>query len=91
MWLNILGIALVDFILNVPCGYWREGTRKFSPAWFLSVHLVIPFVALLRKVTGIGYIWYTFPIFLAAYLGGQYLGSRLRRRKLHGAQKNHEL
>jgi hypothetical protein len=91
LWLNILFIAVIDFIVNVPCGFWREGTRRFSPAWFLAIHLPIPLVVILRKVTGIGYVWYTFPIFFAAYMGGQFLGSRIRRRKTIGAQKNHEL
>ena len=28
-------IALaVTFMINLPCGYWRAGVRKFSPAWF---------------------------------------------------------
>lgn len=34
---------------NLPCGAWREHTRKFSPHWFLAVHATIPFVASLRK------------------------------------------
>jgi hypothetical protein len=34
---------------NLPCGAWREHTRKFSPEWFLAVHATIPFVAMLRK------------------------------------------
>ena len=34
---------------NLPCGAWREHTRKFSPQWFLAVHATIPFVASLRK------------------------------------------
>lgn len=34
---------------NLPCGMWREHTRKFSPQWFLAVHATIPFVAMLRK------------------------------------------
>lgn len=34
---------------NLPCGAWREHTRKFSPQWFLAVHATIPFVAMLRK------------------------------------------
>ena len=34
---------------GLPCGAWREHTRKFSPQWFLAVHAAIPFVAMLRK------------------------------------------
>jgi len=34
---------------NLPCGAWREHTKKFSPQWFLAVHATIPFVAMLRK------------------------------------------
>jgi len=85
MWLKIFCIAIIVLFINVPCGYWREGTRKFSPAWFVAIHLPIPIIVVLRKLTGIGYVWYSFPIFFAVYFGGQYLGSRARRRKITGA------
>ena len=38
-------------LANVPCGMWREHTRKFSPEWFVAVHATIPFVAVRRVYT----------------------------------------
>jgi hypothetical protein len=73
-------VALAVAVLNLPFGYWRQGTKKFSPAWFAFVHLPIPFVVLLRLKSGIGFGWYTYPVMVAAYFGGQFLGARHRRR-----------
>ena len=73
-------VALAVCFLNIPFGYWRQGVRKFSPAWFLFVHLPIPFVVLMRLKSGIGFAWYTYPIMVAAYFGGQFIGARYRRR-----------
>lgn len=74
-------IALtVTFLVNLPCGYWRAGVRKFSPAWFVAVHAPVPVVVLTRFALGLPFRWALLPLFVAAYFGGQYLGSRLRAR-----------
>ncbi len=68
----------VTFVVNVPLGYWRAGARKFSPQWFVAVHAAVPIVIALRYALGLPFRWSLFPIFVAAYFGGQYVGSRLR-------------
>jgi hypothetical protein len=74
-------IALsVTFALNLPFGYWRAGVRKFSPQWFVAVHAVVPLVIALRYSLGLPFRWSMFPLFVAAYFGGQFAGSRLRGR-----------
>jgi hypothetical protein len=73
-------VALVVCFLNIPFGYWRQGVRKFSLPWFMFVHLPIPLVVLLRLKSGIGFAWYTYPIMVGAYFGGQFIGARYRRR-----------
>ena len=79
LWLA-LHLAFV-VLLNVPFGYWRAGTRKFSKEWFLAIHLPVPFVFLVRVLSGypLSYI----PLFFAAFFAGQYAGKLLR--KLNGA------
>ena len=72
-------VLLVVFLINLPCGWWRVGLRKFSPAWFLAVHAPIPFAIALRAATGLGFHWGTLPLFLAAYFGGQVAGARRGR------------
>jgi hypothetical protein len=68
----------VTFVVNVPFGYWRAGVRKFSPPWFVAVHAAVPIVIALRYALGLPFRWSMFPLFVAAYFGGQYVGSRLR-------------
>jgi hypothetical protein len=80
MLLTLLIVAVGVVLLNLPFGFWREGVRKFSLAWFLAVHLPIPLVVTLRLVSGLGWHLSTFPFVLGAYFTGQFLGGRLRRR-----------
>jgi hypothetical protein len=75
-------IALgATFALNLPFGYWRAGVRKFSPQWFIAVHAAVPLVIALRYSLGLPFRWSMFPLFVAAYFGGQFAGSRLRGRR----------
>ena len=75
-------IALVaTYAINLPLGYWRAGVRKFSPQWFLAVHAAVPVVIALRYALGLPFRWSMFPLFVAAYFGGQYTGSRWRLRR----------
>ena len=78
MKLALLALAIV--LLNLPCGWWREGVRKFSVPWFVAVHAPVPFVWLLRTRLGISWSFTIFPVLVGAYFGGQFVGSRLRRR-----------
>lgn len=76
----LLAIA-VTFVINAPFGYWRAGVRKFSPRWFVAVHAAVPMVIALRFVLGLPFRWGMFPLFVAAYFGGQFAGSRLRLKR----------
>jgi hypothetical protein len=75
----LLAVAGAVVLLNLPFGYWRAGIRRFSLAWFLAVHFPIPCVVALRIFSGLGWQLATFPVIIAAYLGGQWLGAALRR------------
>lgn len=74
-------VAVCVLILNLPFGFWRAHTRRFSLSWWMSVHLPIPFVAAMRLASGVGWRLWTFPLIMAAYVAGQYLGGRLGRRR----------
>lgn len=76
--LIIVGIA--TFILNIPFGYWRSNVRKFSPYWFLAVHLPIPFVVVMRIFSGLGFKFITYPVILGAYFLGQFVGAKINRK-----------
>lgn len=75
-------VAVATFLINIPCGWWRRTAERFSVRWFVCIHAPIPVVVVLRLESGIGFAWYTYPIVVAAYFAGQYLGARLRRHKL---------
>ncbi len=66
--------VLFDIILNIPFGYWRANTKRFSIRWFLSIHLPIPFIILIRIYSGIGFEIITYPIMISAFLLGQQIG-----------------
>ena len=72
-------VAFAVFVLNVPFGYWRAGTRKFSWQWILAIHLPVPLVIALRVFSGLGFQLWSFPLMVAAFFLGQFCGARLRR------------
>jgi hypothetical protein len=71
-------LVAVVLALNVPFGYWRAGTRRFSLPWFLAVHLPVPVAIGLRVAAGGGLRLATLPFFVGAFFTGQYLGARIR-------------
>lgn len=72
-------IAILVLLFNLPFGYWRSKVRKFSPQWILAIHLPVPFIIALRIFSGLGWRFITFPVLLAAFFLGQFLGGRLPR------------
>jgi len=77
--MNILSVAFIVFILNLPFGYWRANEKKLSPRWFLSIHAPVPLVIAIRVLSGLGWQFITFPVMIGAFFGGQFAGSRLHR------------
>jgi hypothetical protein len=75
--MNIVSVASIVFVLNLPFGYWRANVRKFSRPWFLSVHLPVPLVITLRVLSGLGWQLITFPVMIGAFFFGQVAGSGL--------------
>lgn len=78
----LLWIALAALAVNLPLGYLRQGTRKFSPAWFLYVHLSVPLIAALRILSRLSL--FAVPLFVACAVLGQVLGGRVRRPPASG-------
>lgn len=71
-------IGLVALAVNIPLGYLREGSRKYSAAWFAYIHLSIPLIAFLRIRRHLS-PWFI-PLFLLCAVAGQWIGGRIRRR-----------
>jgi hypothetical protein len=71
--------AVAVLVLNLPFGYWRAGTEKFSRAWFLAVHTPVPVVIAIRVLAHLGWHFITFPVLVGAFFVGQLAGGVLRR------------
>ena len=78
--LPLAALLLFSFGVNVPLGYLRETSRKFSLHWFVLIHLSIPFIIALRSM--FGFDWHVIPLTLFCAVAGQLAGSRIRRRTL---------
>lgn len=73
-------IFLAAFLLNIPFGYLREGSPKFSGKWFLWIHASIPFLVYLRIMLHTSKFF--IPMAILAAVLGQIIGSRYRRKKM---------
>ncbi len=69
--------ALVVFLLNLPFGFWRSRTPKFSPSWILAIHLPVPMIIALRIYSGLGWRFVTFPVLIGSFFLGQFAGGRI--------------
>ena len=78
--LNIALISLLAFAIlsNIPLGYIRQGTQKYSVRWFVYIHLSVPFIIGLRIANNIS--WQIIPFSIALAVVGQMVGSRIYRR-----------
>ena len=83
---RLLLAAAVVVALNLPFGFWRAGAGKFSARWILLVHAPVPLVVAVRLVSGLGWHLITFPVLVAAFFTGQFVGGRLRRLGLPPAR-----
>jgi hypothetical protein len=70
-------VGATALLLNLPLGYLRAGVDKYTPAWFVYIHLSIPLIIWLRRSLLLG--WHFVPLFILAALAGQFIGGRLRR------------
>eukprot|EP00887_Chlorella_sp_A99_P001587 scaffold8.g1587.t1 len=75
-----LALMAVAVAANVPCGVWREHTRKFSLQWFIAVHATIPFVAMLRRAVLMPQ--WALALTVVGAMAGQGVGARLERQRL---------
>jgi len=77
LFMLLLLAVCIDFFINIPFGYWRSNVKRFSLQWFLSIHIPIPFIILVRIYTGIGFEFITYPIMIIAFFLGQLAGLKI--------------
>lgn len=71
-------VALLVLLVNLPFGYWRASVPTRSRNWFLAIHLPVPIVVALRIVSDIGFAFWTYPVLIAAFALGQWIGGRIQ-------------
>jgi hypothetical protein len=72
---TILILFAFTLILNLPFGYLRTRSKKYSLRWFLCIHAPIPFIFIARTVSHIEMKY--IPVFALAALAGQIVGGKL--------------
>ena len=76
--ITVISLLLFAFFSNIPLGYLRMGSPKYSVRWFVYIHLSVPFIIGLRIANNIS--WQMIPFSIALAVAGQMIGSRLYRR-----------
>ncbi|MFZ5907101.1 MAG: hypothetical protein ACOYVJ_06785 [Nitrospirota bacterium] len=71
----ILALFAVTLLINLPFGYARAKSKRYSFRWFFYIHLPIPLIFLARTASHIEMKY--IPVFALAALIGQVLGGRL--------------
>ena len=74
----LLSLLLFALFSNIPLGYLRMGSPKYSLRWFVYIHLSVPFIVGLRVANNIS--WHMIPFSIALAVAGQMIGSRIYRR-----------
>jgi len=75
---GVFAICFIAFLLNLPFGWLRTYTKKFSIAWAACIHAPIPIVAFIRIYTHTD--WRYIPLFLIFAVIGQLAGAKLKTR-----------
>jgi len=78
--LSLANLLFFAVLINLPLGYLRESSRKYSLRRFVLIHLSIPFIIALRTAEGIS--WHVIPFTIGCAVLGQLLGGYLKRRSL---------
>ena len=73
--------ALLAVLINLPFGYWRAGSRKCSFAWFAAIHVPVILTIGIRLFLGTPFRFMTLPLYVLAFIGGQFLGAWIRRQR----------
>lgn len=75
--LSLYELMLIVFLLNLPFGYWRFNKPRFSRKWMMAIHIPVPFVFMLRILSGFG--WTVIPLLMVSFAAGQFTGGKIRK------------
>lgn len=71
----VIFIFFLTFLINLPFGYARSKSKRYSLRWFLYIHIPIPFIVFVRIISHIEYKF--IPLFIIASIIGQIIGSKI--------------
>jgi small basic protein len=77
---EVLTVAVLTFLINIPFGYWRAQVKKFSKDWFLAIHLPVPLIVAMRLLMGVHLNIPTVITFVVAFFLGQRTGVLIYRK-----------
>ncbi|KXS44935.1 MULTISPECIES: hypothetical protein [unclassified Candidatus Frackibacter] len=77
--MKLIFLVLITILINLPFGAYRTKTKKFSLKWFLSIHIPIPFIYLMRIKSGYGLK--IIPLMVLAAFTGQLLGGKIIKKR----------
>jgi hypothetical protein len=77
--ISLWEVALAVLLLNIPFGFWRDGTKRFTLPWLLAVHLPVPIVVGFRVLSTPGWRLTTFPVLIGSFFLGQFLGGKVHQ------------
>jgi hypothetical protein len=72
---TILLLCAFTVFINLPFGYVRAKTKRYSLRWFLYIHIPIPLILIVRTMSHIEFQY--IPILVLAAITGQILGGKL--------------
>lgn len=75
---KLLEFTAVVLMINIPFGYWRGNTEKFTKQWFLAIHLPVLLTFVLRLMTHLPFNLETFLALMASFFFGQLAGRQCR-------------
>jgi hypothetical protein len=76
--ISLIQLMLIVFLINIPFGYWRSKSDRFSRKWMMAVHLPVPFVFLIRIISG--FSWTIIPLLMISFATGQFVGGKITSR-----------
>ncbi len=77
--MNELMLIMIVFLINLPFGYMRSKSVKFSRQWMMAIHVPVPFVFLLRVFSGLN--WTIIPLLVLSDIAGQMVGGKLNKHE----------
>ena len=75
--MNYLYFGLIIFVLNLPFGYWRANTVKFSSQWVLAIHIPVLIIIVIRLFSHMGFSVFSLLISFLTFFFGQFSGGKL--------------